>query len=385
MTRSERWLHAFGHALAAHALYGPGHQARREASARLHAALVDLLHADHRPTFTFLDDAVIYKSLPIHGLRDWSWARRLGGIGVRRLEFSSEATLTGVDEFLVVIHQRLNGTGLDQPVPRFPGIDAGDVSIEAEAKSRPAPVPAASPGVVALDEELVAMRYVCERVAAGSTLPLGEVAGVVRALSLSLRAEGELLIPLIPEGNPDDQQARHAVNSAVLAMTFGEWLGGGAEEIRSIGRAALLHDIGMSRVPGDVFRVQVLSDAGRSGVARHPEDGARLLLAQSPELDLAATTAYEHHLRMDGTGYPARRLHQEPHYVSRVIAVCGGYDALRSERCDRPARDHAAALAEIDAARGSAYDAEVAGSFVEMMTKWGGRIVDGRTDGRTDG
>ena len=221
------------------------------------------------------------------------------------------------------------------------------------------------------------MRYVCERVATGAALPLDEVAGVVRALSLALHAEGELLIPLMPEGAAEDQLARHAVNSAILAMTFGEWLGAGSEDIRSIGRAALLHDIGMSRVPGEVFRVHQLSDTGRSGVARHPEDGARLLLARSPDLDLAATTAYEHHLRMDGTGYPGRRFHQEPHYVSRVIAVCGGYDALRSERCYRPARDHVTALGEIDGAKGTAYDAGIASSFVEMMSKWGERMVQG--------
>lgn len=379
MSRGERWLHAFGHALAAHALYGPGHQARREASTRLHGALLELLRADARPIFTFLDDAVIYQTMPVHGLRDWSWARRLGGAGIRRIEFSREATPDGVAEFLTLLHQRLTSAEPEEPLPRWPGIEAGDVSVEADAAPRASAATAPPMGVIALDEELAAMRYVCEQVAAGGQLPIQEVMGVVRALSLALRSEGELLIPLIPERRPDDQQPRHAVNSAVLAMAFGEWLGAGAEAIRSIGRAALLHDIGMSRVSGDVFRVQALTEAGRAGVARHPEDGARLL-AQSPDLDLAAITAYEHHLGMDGTGYPVRRLHPAPHYVSRVVAVCGGYDALRSERCYRPARDHAAALAEIAAARGSAYDAGVAGSFVEMMTKWGGRMVEGRAE-----
>jgi hypothetical protein len=335
---------------------------------------MELLRADARPRFTFLDDAVIYQTMPVHGLRDWSWARRLGGVGIRRIEFSREATPDGVAEFLALLHQRLTGAVPDDPLPRWPGIEAGNVSVEADAAPRSSAATATPMGVIALDEELAAMRYVCERVAAGTELPVQEVMGVVRALSLALRSEGELLIPLIPDRGPEDQQPRHAVNSAVLAMAFGEWLGAGAEEIRSIGRAALLHDIGMSRVSGDVFRVQALTEAGWSGVARHPEDGARLL-ARSPDLDLAAITAYEHHLGIDGTGYPARRLHPTPHYVSRVIALCGGYDALRSERCYRPARDHAAALAEIDAARGAAYDAEVAGSFVEMMTKWGGRMV----------
>src|ERR1051326_8565112 len=100
MKKAEHWLIVFGRALAAHGLYGPGHQARKESSARLMSALEDLLRDDVRPTFTFLDDAVIYRTAPIHSLKDWSWARRLGAAGVRRLEFGSQATANAVEEFL---------------------------------------------------------------------------------------------------------------------------------------------------------------------------------------------------------------------------------------------------------------------------------------------
>jgi HD-GYP domain-containing protein (c-di-GMP phosphodiesterase class II) len=219
------------------------------------------------------------------------------------------------------------------------------------------------------------MRYACDRVAAGEPLPLAEISGVVRSLSVALHPEGELVVPLLPDRSVADHLAFHAVNTAILAMSFSEWLGLGGEETRAVGRAALLHDIGMVRVPDEVFRVERLSEAGRSGVARHPEEGARLLMSRSAELDLAATTAYEHHFRMDGTGYPARRFHPEPHYISRVIAVCGGYDALRSERCYRPARDAATALREIENAKGSVYDPAIATSFVSMMQRWEGRCV----------
>ena len=78
MNPAERCMHVFGHAMAAYTLYGPGHQARSEASGRLFRVLEELLAADRRPTFTFLDDAVIYGALPVHGLRGWVWGRRLG-------------------------------------------------------------------------------------------------------------------------------------------------------------------------------------------------------------------------------------------------------------------------------------------------------------------
>jgi putative nucleotidyltransferase with HDIG domain len=374
MSPTERWLHAFGHALAAHSLYGVGHQARRESSARLLAALNELLRSDLRPTFTFLDDTVIYRSLPVHGLREWSWGRRLGAVGVRRIEFTAEATPHAMDDFLLTLHQRLSGEQPQELLPRWPGIEAGDVSVESE----PRPVHAAAePGgtAIGLEEEVGAIRFVCDRVAAGEPLPMDEIAGVVRSLTVALHRDGELRVPLLADSGNGDHLAYHAVNTAVLAMSFSEWLGLGGSDMRAVGRAALLHDIGMARVPREVFRVEALSDEGRSSVARHPEDGARLLLRQSPDLDLAATTAYEHHLRMDGSGYPNRRFHKEPHYISRVVAVCGAYDALRSERCYRPARDAATALREIETGRGSSYDPAVATSFVEMMRKWGGREV----------
>lgn len=377
MSPTERWLHAFGHALAAHSLYGVGHQARRESSARLLAALNELLRADLRPTFTFLDDTVIYRSLPVHGLREWSWGRRLGVVGVRRIEFTAEATPQAMDDFLLALHQRLSGDHPQELPPRWPGIEAGDVSVESEPRPVQTEVATAEPGgsAIGLEEEVGAIRFVCEKVAASEPLPMDEISGVVRSLTVALHADGELRMPLLSDGRTEDHIAYHAVNTAVLAMSFSEWLGLGGSEMRAVGRAALLHDIGMARVPSDVFRVEALSEAGRSGVARHPEDGARLLLRQSPDLDLAATTAYEHHLRMDGSGYPSRRFHREPHYISRVVAVCGAYDALRSERCYRPARDAATALREIETGRGSVYDPAVASSFVEMMRKWGGREV----------
>jgi HD-GYP domain-containing protein (c-di-GMP phosphodiesterase class II) len=373
MSRMDRWLHAFGHAMAVHALYGPGHQARRESCTRLLGALQELLRADLRPTFSFLDDAVIYRSLPVHGFRDWPWGRRLAAVGVRRLEFSAEATAESIEAMLQHLQQRLNGEHRG-PLPRWPGIEAGEVIVENEARpAAPAPEPAASE--IHLGEEVGAMRYACDRVAAGEPLPLAEISGVVRSLSVALHPEGELVVPLLPDRSVADHLAFHAVNTAILAMSFSEWLGLGGEETRAVGRAALLHDIGMVRVPDEVFRVERLSEAGRSGVARHPEEGARLLMSRSAELDLAATTAYEHHFRMDGTGYPARRFHPEPHYISRVIAVCGGYDALRSERCYRPARDAATALREIENTKGSVYDPAIATSFVSMMQRWEGRCV----------
>ncbi len=380
MNPAERSMLVFGHAMAAYTLYGPGHQARSEAANRLYRALEELLATDRQPAFTFLDDAVIYRSLPMHGLRGWVWGRRFGSSGIRRMEFTGAMTPDALDGFLAALHQRLATGAKTGALPGWAGIEAGDVTLSVANGAAAAPASRRDAVVPSLKDEVDAVRHAYERVALGSELPLADVDAVVRALTVSLHSEGELLMPLLSLRSLDDHTALHAVNTAVLAMTFCEWLGLAGGDIRAVGKTALLHDIGMARVPREVFQVKRMSQAGRAGVADHPAEGARLLLARSNRLDLAATVAYEHHLRMDGEGYPARRFHRDLHYVTRIISVCGAYDALRSRRSYRPARDTVTALGEIERAAGSIYDAGVAQSFVQMMRRWEHRLVPATAD-----
>jgi putative nucleotidyltransferase with HDIG domain len=378
MNRAERWIHVFGHAMAAHTLYGPGHRARADASQRLFAAIGDLLAEDRHPSFTLLDDTIIYRTAALHGLGEWSWGRRLRDAGVRRIEFTPMATRESVEDFLSAMLLRLSSGGREATLPRFPGIEAGDVVIRDAADPVVSPeAPAVSLGL-SLECEAEAARYVFQKVAEGSALPLEDADAIVRALTVALRSEGELLMPLLSLRSLDDHAALHAVNTAVLAMTFCEWLGLAGGDIRAVGKAALLHDIGMAKVSREVFHNAAISPAGKSEVARHPEEGARVLLARSSKLDLAATTAYEHHFTIDGGGYPARGFHRDLHYISRIIAVCGAYGALRSERSYRPAREPAVALQEIENGAGSVYDPGIAHAFVQMMRRWEHRVVSAR-------
>ena len=69
---------------------------------------------------------------------------------------------------------------------------------------------------------------------------------------------------------------------------------------------------------------------------RHPVDGARLILQSEEHLDVAAVVAYEHHIMIDGGGYPRTRFKRDCHPASVLVHVCDVYDALRT---NRPYRD----------------------------------------------
>ena len=90
-----------------------------------------------------------------------------------------------------------------------------------------------------------------------------------------------------------------------------------------LGVMALVHDIGMARLPAGLGNKSTLTADERALVETHTAEGARLLLDDGgPGFELAAVVAYEHHLRPDGTGYPARRFRAAAHWASRLIGSC---------------------------------------------------------------
>ena len=371
------FLHSMAHALSAMQLYGEGHPARARVVDRSFEKLRGLLDEEAPATFSFIDGSVIYGQRTLHDMHEWPWAERLGTQGAQRMEFANEVVREAFGQFLNDIFRRLSSqASTDGPLPARPGITCGMLRVTGEGDLeiseeflRTATLP------YRLGEETEVVQWLYQRAALQATVPLDEVEAVVRSLAVAVRAEGEILIPLLELKSHDDYSTMHAINVAVLAMTLAESLGMGSKDIRAFGTAGLLHDIGMSRVPQNLLKKRKLSQADRKLVQQHPEEGARLLLRRDAEFELAAIAAYEHHGRPDGHGYPGLRYSRDFHYVSKVISVCDAYDALRTARSYRPAWEPAEALRYIEKGAGSIFDAGVASTFVSFMRRVDGQVV----------
>jgi HD-GYP domain-containing protein (c-di-GMP phosphodiesterase class II) len=111
--------------------------------------------------------------------------------------------------------------------------------------------------------------------------------------------------------------------------------------------AALLHDVGMLRVPAEVLAAPgPLADEQRRLVEAHCRHGAELLALLDPEASWLSEAAAAHHERLDGTGYPdgLRAFQLSP--LVRLLAVCDVYAALCVGRLYRPARETRTALTD---------------------------------------
>ena len=145
----------------------------------------------------------------------------------------------------------------------------------------------------------------------------------------------------------------------------------GPAAVRSLGFAALLHDLGKVCIPLEILnKPGVLDDAERQVVERHPGVGARILLESRGVIDLAAVVAYEHHVMIKGGGYPHLPNARGAEYASRLVHVSDVYDALRTRRPYREAWGSEQALHYIESRAGLEFDPAIVRPFTSMMRRW---------------
>jgi HD-GYP domain-containing protein (c-di-GMP phosphodiesterase class II) len=152
-----------------------------------------------------------------------------------------------------------------------------------------------------------------------------------------------------------------------LAIEVGHELGLGAEDLRDLGFAARLHDVGKLAIEEAILQKAGPLAGGEWGVIReHPVAGASVLAA-IPGLEAAAAMVRSHHERFDGTGYPDGLRGGEIPLGGRILAVCDAYCAMVEDRPYRAPLEPAAALAELTDQSGSHFDDSVVDALLRRL------------------
>ena len=373
MSNPARFLTGFAQALAAMTLYRDGHPARERSVDAAYQELHDLQADTARPLFTFLGDEVVYGRLPLRELKEWDWGRRLAEAGIQRLEFEDQVSRDDFEGFLDEVLARITLSMIDTSEARQmrrTSIRFGAVGLRGEAEHAAEPLPTATISF-SLGEEADTLRWLQREVQTTGAVPLVEAEAVVRSLAVAMHGGRQIVLPLLQLKEFDQYTTTHSMNVSVLSMALAEFQGLGARDVRAFGIAGLLHDIGKTKIPIEVLtKPGKLTEQERALMNEHPAAGARLLLDTEEELDLAIVVAYEHHIMINGGGYPALAYPRECHHASRLVHVCDVYDALRTRRPYRDAWEFEKVLAYLNERAGLEFDAALVATFTRMMRQW---------------
>jgi putative nucleotidyltransferase with HDIG domain len=369
VNEASAFLTALSQALATMLLYAAGHPARERAVEAAYRALEELRRVLPTPSFTFLGEEIVVGQTPLRELKGWEWAARLSEAGIQRVEFESALSPEEFGVFLDEVVARLTATSsAEARQMRELPVRFGTVGVKGE--TREAAVRRTISGLT-LNVEADTVHWLHDELRNAETLHLAEAEAVVRSLSVAMHSDQRLLIPLLRLRRFDEYTTTHALNVSVLAMAFAEFLGLAPRDIRNFGTAGLLHDIGKIHIPIEILtKPGKLSPEERAVMNQHPRDGARMLLESAEALDLAAVVAYEHHIMIDGGGYPELHFRRECHYASRLVHLCDVYDALRTHRPYREAWAADRVLDYIAERAGTEFDGNLAETFVRMMHTW---------------
>ncbi|PNV78776.1 MAG: histidine kinase, partial [Dictyoglomus turgidum] len=160
---------------------------------------------------------------------------------------------------------------------------------------------------------------------------------------------------------------------ARISVIIGKELGLSQEKIRALAISSLLHDIGKIGIPSQILnKPSSLNPLERRFINIHPEIGYNLLRKIEIISDIAPIV-YQHHERINGSGYPKGLKGEEILLEAKIIGVADVFEAMTSHRPYRSALPIDMAIKELVENKGTLYDPDVVDAFLKSLKE--GRII----------
>lgn len=165
----------------------------------------------------------------------------------------------------------------------------------------------------------------------------------------------------------DEYLLEHSLNCTILMAMFARHLDYTADEIEELCLAALLMDVGMANVPHDIIsKTEPLTKTERDIITSHVDIGLDIAERCGDVSHFVRDIIFNHHERVDGSGYPDAKSADQISQVSRMAAIVDSYDAMITKRVHQAAITPTAALKKLLIDPG--YDQQLVQQFIQCMS-----------------
>lgn len=135
----------------------------------------------------------------------------------------------------------------------------------------------------------------------------------------------------------NDYLFSHCLTICILSVMTGVSAGYTYQQLKELGAGAILHDIGKILIPDVIVnKREKLTPQEYAELQKHAQLGYEMLKNCVDISSVAAHVAWEHHERLNGSGYPRNLGGREIHDYAKICAIADVYDALSSDRIYRP-------------------------------------------------
>ena len=165
------------------------------------------------------------------------------------------------------------------------------------------------------------------------------------------------------------ETGEHIHRVGAYSALIAERMGLDRQETERVRTASVMHDVGKVAIPDEILlKPGALTQEERHQMERHAEIGHEVLVASDGELmDRAATIAWSHHERFDGSGYPRGLMGYAIPLEGRIVAIADVFDALSQDRVYRKALPLDRTLAIMAGGRGTHFDPDALDPFLQSL------------------
>ena len=157
----------------------------------------------------------------------------------------------------------------------------------------------------------------------------------------------------------DPYTAGHQKKVALLSQAIARKLGWGEERIKGLYLAALVHDLGKIATPSEILtKPSMLTETELALIKEHPKTGYDIL-KDIPFTWPIAQAVYQHHERIDGSGYPNQLMGDAIIPEAKILAVADTIESMTSHRPYRPSLGLEKAILQVKAESGKTLDSAI--------------------------
>ncbi len=213
------------------------------------------------------------------------------------------------------------------------------------------------------------VRDILETLSKTGGLAVEQVNQITQSIMTDTLDHEEAYIALIRTREFSPALYDHALAVSTLSVLLGRAVGLNDSECQDLAIAGLLHDSGLAKIPQTIHRpLHELSDSEMRIYQSHPTRGLAFLMQQSTLSEQVQTYIREHHVALDGSGYPADIDPDTIQPASRILRLVDEYDELLSGHHSGKSQTVRGALQSLfQQGKKGALDEELVGKFINLI------------------